>query len=329
MRYVLGVDGGNTKTDYMLFGTDGSLVRHIRHGSISHEALPDSFDGTKRLLNAHVAEILEGLVSPKEVTAALGLAGHDLPNQAKRLNAIISEIGFSRFEAANDGILGIKAEASHGYGICSINGTGTVAVGIDPKGTFRQVSGVLPFGGDEGGGGVLASETAKCVYNELFRFGSQTKMTGKLFNLLGITDKQRFQEAYLTQVGMNIRHRQVSDILLESAEEGDREASVILTRAGTEMAKSAAGCANELSFDGCAIDVIMAGSMWVKPKTQIMKNAFKSEFRRLVSGDVNFITLNMPPASGAVLWALELENGEFPHIELKEKVMRQVQDIKM
>lgn len=328
MKLVLGVDGGNTKTDYMLFSTDGKLIKHIRHGSISHEALPNAFEDTRTVLKTHIDELLDGLAKPQDVAAAFGLAGLDMPFQGKILNGIIADTGFTHFAAANDGVLGIKAATPNGYGICSINGTGTVAVGIDPKDNFRQVSGVRPFSG-EGGGYILAVNTARRVYDELFRFGKKTAMTERLLNLLGVTDKHQYQEVFLQLFGKEIKDRQVSDILLDCALESDTVAVETLEYAGREMAKSAAGCALELNFSGVVIDVVLAGSMWVKPKTPLMKDAFKREFSRLIDDRANFITLDMPPACGSVLWALELANGEFPRGELKMRVMEQIREIKM
>ena len=49
-EYVLGVDGGNTKTQYFLYDGDGNFVDGIEAGTCSHEALSDSFAGTRLLL---------------------------------------------------------------------------------------------------------------------------------------------------------------------------------------------------------------------------------------------------------------------------------------
>jgi len=329
MRYVLGVDGGATKTDYMVFSADGDLVRHVRHGTISHEHFPEAFDKTRVLLREHIAEALDGLAEPKDVAAVFGLAGLDLPCQGEKLEKIISDTGFMRFIASNDGVLGIKAGTPNGHGICSINGTATVAVGIDPKGTFRQVSGVAPFSGIEGGGTALAQKTAAAVYGELFRFGPHTAMTRLILELFEVNDKHKYQETFLRRIQNDIKYLHVLTILLECAMEGDSVAVDILETAGREMAKSAAGCARELDFNGAAVNVVLAGSMWIKPKTPLMSDAFKREFNRCLNCEANYISLEMPPAGGAVLWAMEVDSGVFPQGVLKDKVMSQVQQIKM
>ena len=66
MRYVLGVDGGNTKTDYLLYDVEGNFVDGIRSGTCSHEGLKDGFEGAYRVMNEKITELL-GHMSLNEV----------------------------------------------------------------------------------------------------------------------------------------------------------------------------------------------------------------------------------------------------------------------
>jgi len=77
------------------------------------------------------------------------LAGVDTKKQQKELSKIISETGIRNFKVFNDAFLGIKAGSDKGYGICSINGTGTCCVGIDKNGEWLQVGGTGWTFGDE------------------------------------------------------------------------------------------------------------------------------------------------------------------------------------
>ena len=58
MEYILGVDGGNTKTDYYLFDIEGNFIDMYRGGTCSHEGLKDSFDGTYRVMKQVFDEFL-------------------------------------------------------------------------------------------------------------------------------------------------------------------------------------------------------------------------------------------------------------------------------
>ena len=45
-EYIIGVDGGNTKTDYFLFDIAGNFFDFYRGGTGSHEGLPDRLAGS-------------------------------------------------------------------------------------------------------------------------------------------------------------------------------------------------------------------------------------------------------------------------------------------
>ena len=87
MEYILGVDGGNTKTDYYLFDIDGNFIDMYRGGTCSHEGLKDSFDGSYRVMKAVFDEFLgKHNLKPEDIKASVfGLAGDDLPYQHEKL----------------------------------------------------------------------------------------------------------------------------------------------------------------------------------------------------------------------------------------------------
>ena len=144
MDYILGVDGGNTKTDYFLFDCEGNFIGMHRDGTCSHEALSDGFEGTRRVMKDALDYFLNRRkVKIEDIKAAcFGLAGDDIPSQQRSLEEIISSFGFENFIVVNDSTLGIKAGTTKGYGVCSINGTGTSASGIDKNGKVLQVGGI-------------------------------------------------------------------------------------------------------------------------------------------------------------------------------------------
>ena len=75
--YYLGVDGGNTKTDFALMHADGTLVDWIRVGTCSHEALSGGYTAAADAL-AHWLNPLRacnGIRAEQIEDAVLGLAG--------------------------------------------------------------------------------------------------------------------------------------------------------------------------------------------------------------------------------------------------------------
>ena len=127
-KYILGVDGGNTKTDYFLFDTTGEFIDFYRDGTCSHEGLKDSFEGSYRVMNQAILNILakNNLKVSDIYATVLGLAGVDTPYQKKKLEEVVERIGFKTYKVVNDSFLGIKAVSE--VGVCSICGTGTAAM---------------------------------------------------------------------------------------------------------------------------------------------------------------------------------------------------------
>lgn len=326
MKYVLGVDGGNTKTDYMLFDGEGTLIRHLRRGTVSHEAVCGGFAESERLIREHMDILLDGLdvTVPGLSASALGLAGLDIPSQYDKMREVLDNIGFSNYAAVNDGFLGLKAATSNGFGVCSINGTGTVAVGINSDGKRLQVGGVGLISGDEGGAWHIARCVVRSVYDSLYRCGEKTAMSKPFCELFGIKNKNEFTDNVTARFNnRDISDRPVNDILFDCAAKNDETAVRILENSGAQMALSAAGCAKELGLTG-EFEVVLAGSMWAKPETTLLVDSFKSVFTEKTAQPARFLLLKLPPVCGAVLWALELAHEGFPDAALKNKVLEQI-----
>ena len=175
MKYILGVDGGNTKTDYYLFDTEGNFVDMYRDGTCSHEGLRDGFDGTYRVMKEVFDKFLpKHNLTPADIEAScFGLAGDDHPYQHRKLCEKIELLGFKNYKLVNDSALGIKVGTKKGYGVCSINGTGTSVSGIGKDGKTIQVGGIGDITGDEAGGRFLSRKVVRKAFDEVMRFGKK------------------------------------------------------------------------------------------------------------------------------------------------------------
>lgn len=328
-KYLLGVDGGNTKTDYFLFDLNGNFVDAIRKGTCSHEALKDSFAGTKRVMGEHLQELFaRNDISYDNIAgAAFGLAGADVVTQKENLNRVLTELGFKNFQMENDGILGVKAGSPNGKGVCSINGTGTVNVGVDDKGEFLQVGGVGYISGDEAGGAFLVRRTFQAIYDELYRCGTPTVLTKQLFDLYQINDKKYFLDRIveLTQNRL-IDRTTVIKMLFAAANDGDEVAISVLETAGSCMGHSVAGCINNLNFEK-EVNVILAGSVWAKATAPHMFNKFKQIVDSKTNVKCNYIILNAAPACGAIVWAMEIATGKYPEDALRKAILAKVEEV--
>lgn len=329
MQYVLGVDGGNTKTHYALFDIGGNAVAFAEAGTASHEQLPGGYDAMAEELKKQIDYLLiKSGLSMKDIGySVLGLAGADVKMQYEEIRKRIYNIGFVGFGVYNDAFLGIKAGTEKGCGISSINGTGTSCVGIDRHGNWIQIGGCGYITGDYAGGGYVETAVIRAVYNSIFRCGEKTIMKEMLFGILGITRDESLLDAVYEKIYTGeIKNDLICKIAFEAANRGDIPAAEILYQMGTETARSVVGAYRYLDFsDEESIDVVMAGSVYTKGENPILLETFKQKVSANIGCKVNFHLLQEPPVSGAVIWAIEELVGQVDdktRQKIKEELMR-------
>lgn len=327
MGFILGVDGGNTKTDYFLFDTNARFIDFYRGSTCSHEGLKDGFDGSYRVMK-EVFEMFLGRhhIQPHDIKASVfGLAGVDTPNQKARIEQVITNLGFINFKVVNDSFLGIKAGSNSGIGVCSINGTGTSSGGIDKFGDTLQVGGIGYVCGDEAGGYHISRQVVRAVYDEAYRFGKKTSLTPIVYDLLGVSDKYYLMEKisgyYLSR---KVDYTTLTIACFREAKKGDGVAIEILKKTAENLARGAGGVVVNLAFDE-PVDVVLAGSVWVKGECDVMIKEFKRQIHKLTQKKCRVRVLSVPPATGAVIWAYELVLGRFPEKQIRNKIIKQVE----
>ncbi|MBD0382671.1 N-acetylglucosamine kinase [Paenibacillus sp. WST5] len=329
-NYIVGVDGGNSKTDYFLFDLQGNFVDHIHTGTCSHEQFPDAYTSTFRIMNENIQHLLtRNQLSMNDIAAgAFGLAGADIRSQKENLCNVIERIGFTHYAVDNDSFLGVKAGSEKGFGICSINGSGSSTGGISPSGIRLQVGGVgSELSGDEAGGFFLARKVLRAVYDFFYRMGPETQMTEPVMELLQVSSKELFIENALNgMLGRTLPHTKLVQIMFAAANVGDSVALHILDNTAKQLAYSTVGCMHNLDF-GHEVDIILAGSVWVKAESPLLLQNYKNYIAKLTNHHCNYILLQVPPATGAVLWALELAYGRPVNPDTRSKVIDAVEFI--
>lgn len=324
-RLVLGVDGGGTKTHYALFDMEGNLISFIEGGPSYYESYTDKFIGVINEFKSSLAKLLEpkGLLTKDIDYGIFGLSGVDTRGEAKEYARIIQNVGIKNFKVFNDSFLGIKAGSKKGYGICSINGTGTACTGIDKNGRWEQVGGRGFTFGDEAGARYMGKMVIRKVYDSYFRCAPTTSMGPMLFEKLGISSECDLVDTVYEKVYTGqIKTSDFCKIIFSAANKNDEAALDILKKVGREMALSVLGAIKVLDFSGDEdIDVVIAGSVSIKGENPALIDEFRNEICTKSHKKINFIILREPPVAGAVIWAME-EIVEKICPEIREKVCK-------
>lgn len=311
-KYFLGVDGGNSKTDYLLCTIEGTFVDVYRTDTCSHEQFNNGFDGMERAMREQLSQLFSrnGISISDIVSAGFGLAGADLPEQIKQLKERVDAIGFTCYGLANDGILGIKGASDNGIGLCAVNGAGTVVIGMDEKGEILQVGGTGSLSGDSAGGAYIRNQIITRLYSFHYRCGENSVMFSRVMELLQTTP----QNLPIVISDYKLLNQCMSDIVqigAKAALDGDKVAKEIFDAVGTSIGQAAAGCIRLLSFDEFGtvsnpIDIVRVGSIWHRIPYEGMNAAFVHTVQELSGKKCSVIKLEAPPAVGGVLWAKEI-----------------------
>lgn len=323
-NYILGVDGGGTKTHCALFRADGALVELFHWGTTSHEFMQGGYEQLRQELK----KLLETIRSAHnldwgEVEAVFGMAGVDCNTQQEKISGFIAECGLTHFYLCNDSFLGIKAGSPKKWGICTLNGSGTGACGIDPQGNQCRCGSLFELTGDYAGGRILGSEVVRCVYDMLFRGGRQTHMAQLLLACMDARDRDDLMEKVISGVSdRTLEPKSFAPILFEAACMGDECALEILTNCGKQNARDICAVLDELEFPKEeAIPVVMLGSLYTKGKNErIIESLAENLCGTKAEAGFEFIKLKEPPVLGAVIWAMERAGCEYD----KEEIARQL-----
>ncbi len=328
MKYILGVDGGNTKTDYYLFDIEGHFIDMYRGGTCSHEGLKDAFDGTYRVMKEVFDEFLgKHNLTPSDITASVfGLAGDDLPYQHEKLCEKVALLGFKNFKIVNDSALGIKVGTTKGYGVCSINGTGTSVSGIAKDGKTIQVGGIGDLTGDEAGGRFISRKVVRKAFDEVMRFGKKTSLTPITLKHIGNNSEETLMEDIaLVYCTRKVDYNVLTIACFEEANKGDEVAIEILKDMADNLARSAASAVVRLDL-GETPEVVLAGSVYVKGSCPILVEEVKKKIDFYSQKKCNTKILTVPPATGAIVWAYELATGTYPSYEKRMEFVKTVED---
>jgi len=309
-KYVLGVDGGGTKTQCALYDLEGNEVDIINWGPTNHEGLKGGYLGLKSEMTLLVNYLLKrnDIQIDQIVKSVFGIAGVDTKGQHKIISKIISELGIGDFILCNDAYLGIKAGSPNGYGVGVVNGTGCSVAGIDDNENKLQIGGLGMMTGDFGGGVYIGEKLIQSIYNYYFRCGEYTCMIDMIPDELKVETKFDFIDNVINKIDEEaIDIADLNLIVFEAANRGDIVAINILKEIGECLAASVNGCLKEMKFDDSKpIQIVLSGSINTKGSNPTIINTFKEKVCSMYRDrDIEFVVLDKLPVIGAVIWAFE------------------------
>ncbi len=124
IEFFLGIDGGGTKTEFLLTDKGGNEIRRLLLGPSNPVNV--GIENTLSLLNSGFAAIIRDFPCEK-ISVFAGIAGCKSPETQKEITNTLSRYGFGAFSCASDVDNAISTALGRKNGIAVIMGTGIVA----------------------------------------------------------------------------------------------------------------------------------------------------------------------------------------------------------
>jgi N-acetylglucosamine kinase-like BadF-type ATPase len=298
VSYVIGVDGGSTKTDAVVANLEGRPLGAGRRGCANWElvgagvAAETIFDAIRCALDrvkAHLSEVQHVHIAG---------AGLDWPEDDGRLRGALGPFFADvPLTLENDSFLGVRACAPGAHGITVSAGSGVCSSYL----SARDEKYFYGYFGELGGGTAIDQLMLHAIIRAEDGRGPKTALTTAVPRATGHASVSDLLRA-LTREGYEIPHTAIRPSLFQTAAQGDAVAIDVVRTFGRELALLATNLIRKFELRDTRAYVVASGSLFTRTGSLLF-----DVFQGLVNeADPSArVKLNdRPPVAGAVRAAL-------------------------
>jgi N-acetylglucosamine kinase-like BadF-type ATPase len=300
MTYLLGVDGGTTKTIALLAQQNGRVLGAARGkgsnwtGEDVEIPMQVVIDTVRQALN-HA-----DLKGSDIAVGVFTLAGADWLEDHTSRQAVLQAAGIcQRVIVKNDSFGGLRAGTDKPYGMVIAAGTGMNAAAIAPDGREWAFGYYETYGG--------AKDVVREAYVALMRAedgrGQPTLLTGLVLQKLGFPSVEMLLRAYaLGKIGHG-EMLSLCPLVFEAAMLGDAIAAEIIVKQGEALAEYVTAMTKRFEMQDMQFDVVLAGSVFKGEGTLLMDTI--THFVHQVAPRADIVKAGFEPAVGSLLLAFD------------------------
>lgn len=301
--YVLGIDGGGTKTTGIVADEFGNVYMHAVTGrsnpnTLQQEEFEEVICGLVRELKEQDDATFNQLSICFAGIAGVGESGRDAEVAALLARELPAG---TKVIVRNDAFNALYSGTLGGPGIVQIAGTGAVTLGINEKGDTARSGGWGYLFDDEGSGFYLGNEALKAVFRSFDNRGPTTSLTERVTEYLAV---QNIPDIIGKVYGKEHPRSVVAPLgrlVLQEAQADDEVSKGVVEKACVEMMHSIEACHRRLFDSNHTTSIVLSGGVFTDA------DLFAGRFRELAQHSLPnavFQTSKVPPVGGAVLAGL-------------------------
>jgi N-acetylglucosamine kinase-like BadF-type ATPase len=312
VRTYLGVDGGGSKTRFLLIDEGGRVLGTHTDGPAYH--LEIGLETLERMLAHGIERTLQQAgIAPAVLTFAfLGLPayGEDRAVQAKLDAVPAAALPNGRYRCGNDMVCGWAGALAGAEGINLVAGTGSIAYG-EYAGRSARAGGWGELFGDEGSAYWLAREGLRLFSRMSDGRSPRSALHEILRRHFALNDDLDLCAAlYGKSTSQRSQLAQLSRLVAEAASAGDAAARELFTRAVSELADMVDAVRDRLQVPAeLAVPLSYSGGLFQlrEPLLSPFEAALSLRTRKY-----HLAAARLPPDAGAALHAAKLAGAPLP-----------------
>jgi N-acetylglucosamine kinase-like BadF-type ATPase len=263
VSYILGIDGGGTKTFALVADERGRLLGFGQAGPSNHQGpgLETAMAAVERA--GREALTSAGVRADDVAIVSCGLGGADLPEDFAMLQPALEGLNLgASVDLRNDTQVALRAGTHESWGVVLICGTGFNVAGRAPDGREICFPGLGWISGDWGGAEALAFEMVRLVMREDDGRGPPTALTPMLLAALEQPSAYELMRALYHRRIARPRLLSHVPLVFRAAMLGDEPAQSLIIRLGEELGTSAVAVIRRLGLEAQPVEVVLGGSVF-------------------------------------------------------------------
>lgn len=306
MKYLIGIDGGGTKTDCAITDLSGKIIRQTagKPSNFLIIGVEEAVENIFALIEENLFALEGDFSDVKQIV--IGVAGAGRDEDAKLLEKGFMDyadqegIHFKGVKVLSDAHIALEGAFPNSAGCILIAGTGSILFGKDEHGTIHRVGGFGRLIGDEGSGYSIGRKALNAVSKASDGRGEETMISELLNSKMNHdTSKNIISKVYKEKLDV----ASVAKIVIEAAEEGDPIAEDILDEEADELVLHIRSLINKINTN--KLNVAFSGSLIdnINFYSELLKRKIKATLP-----NIKVVKPSSPPVSGAILFAKRLVN---------------------
>ncbi|MDA1919360.1 BadF/BadG/BcrA/BcrD ATPase family protein [Bacillus paranthracis] len=253
MKYMIGIDGGGTKTEAIAFDQDGKEIISGKSGF--GNILIDFEEALVHIMEA-IDQCQKNVVKGHCVCICLGLAGISGANINELTLRLKQKYGI-QIEVFNDAMIAHAAALKGKDGILTIGGTGAICIGKKGK-VYEYSGGWGHILGDEGSGYWIALQALKRMVNQLDQGVRLCPLSLRIQDEFQLLTSSHIKSLVYSSAKDKVAA--ITPFVIREARNGNDAAHEIMMQAGKELARITIDVYNKMQFDLSA-SIAVSGSI--------------------------------------------------------------------